>query len=310
MTLVCCPSVFPTDKRWLLFVLFCVYGCVAVTGVIPDPAQASHRVTNSRRAPKPGKAALLKPEASVELVGCSRIQTRAAQRVIHEYLAPLVVREKYDLPRTCKLHPANDMFQRSENAKQMNHHNSWRCRQCFKQFKGEQFLDQHMDNRHLDLVEKELGCLSDICPLIHCSHAPGPGRPRHKSHKKMPKCKKSEQDKLRHSCEALAESCFPPEAGVTARRLNVLFKHQFCDAHTCEPHPMFPLGGRWKWTTIYYAAAFLMVFLLLLYYTLFYLTASDVYRPGQLHRTSVRPHKINAWTRLQTLLRWKRDKQF
>lgn len=74
---------------------------------------------------------------------------------------PFVEKEKYELPRQCRLHPSNDLFRDQEEHKIHLDVNEWRCGYCRKSFRAEKFLDQHFDNRHSNLL--------DVVSIIYCS---------------------------------------------------------------------------------------------------------------------------------------------
>lgn len=115
---------------------------------------------------------------------CSRERSRAAWKIIEEvctelcenvarsypflvhdvillphflqYLKPFVEQEQYQISKSCRLHPDNDMFREQEQHKIHHDINEWRCGFCRKSFRAEKFLDQHFHNRHNNL-------LNDVC---------------------------------------------------------------------------------------------------------------------------------------------------
>lgn len=65
---------------------------------------------------------------------------------------PFVEREKYQLSQHCRLHPDNDIFRDQEQNKIHVDINEWRCGYCRKSFRSEKYLDQHLGNRHSNLL--------------------------------------------------------------------------------------------------------------------------------------------------------------
>lgn len=65
---------------------------------------------------------------------------------------PFVEREHYSISSKCRLHPDNDLFRDQEEHKIHFDINEWQCGYCKKSFRAEKFLDQHMDNRHHNLL--------------------------------------------------------------------------------------------------------------------------------------------------------------
>ncbi|CAA3016711.1 uncharacterized protein LOC111399490 isoform X5 [Olea europaea subsp. europaea] len=103
---------------------------------------------------------LKEDQSQVPEVHCSRERSRAAWKVIEEYLMPFLEREKYQLSSKCRLHPSNDIFRDQEENKIHVDINEWRCGYCKKIFRAEKYLDQHFDNRHLNLLNIDL---ADSC---------------------------------------------------------------------------------------------------------------------------------------------------
>ncbi|XP_039798656.1 uncharacterized protein LOC120663802 isoform X3 [Panicum virgatum] len=172
-------------------------------------------------------------------VHCSRERSRAAWEAIDEYLMPFMEKEKYELPSKCRLHPDNDMFREQEQHKIHFDINEWRCGFCKKAFRAEKFLDQHFENRHNNLLDNSEGrCLADLCGALHCDLMMEFKKPKSK-------CNAAAAVRNRRLCESLADSCFPINQGLAARRLHEFFLRQFCDAHTCDRGTKpFPKGGR------------------------------------------------------------------
>ncbi|CAL8158187.1 unnamed protein product [Prunus armeniaca] len=184
-------------------------------------------------------------------VHCSRERSRAAWKIIEEYLMPFLEQEHYEMSSKCRLHPDNDLFRDQEQHKIHLDINEWQCGYCKKSFRAGKFLDQHFDNRHYNLLNVSGSkCLADLCGALHCDVVMDT-----KSSKT--KCNPAAAARNHHLCEGLADSCFPINQGPSARRLNELFLHQFCHAHTClRKHKHFPRGGKVRFQSpgaIYFA---------------------------------------------------------
>ncbi|XP_015958063.1 uncharacterized protein LOC107482087 isoform X3 [Arachis duranensis] len=160
-------------------------------------------------------------------IHCSRERSRAAQKIIQEYLMPFVEKEKYHISRSCKFHPDNDLYRDQEQHKSHININEWQCGYCKKIFYEEKYLDQHFDNRHSNLLNlNQSQCLADLCGALHCDIEINSGL-------KKSKCNPAAAARNKHLCESLADSCFPVNDGPAASRLHEFFLHQFCDAHSC-----------------------------------------------------------------------------
>ncbi|XP_073048484.1 uncharacterized protein [Primulina eburnea] len=89
-------------------------------------------------------------------IHCSRERSRAASKIVDEYLMPFVESEKYQLSHKCRLHPSNNIFRDQEEHKIHTDISEWRCGYCKKLFRAEKYLDQHFDNRHSNLLNSDL----------------------------------------------------------------------------------------------------------------------------------------------------------
>lgn len=220
-------------------------------------------------------------------VHCSRERSKAAWKIIQEYLMPFVEKEGYNISSKCKLHSDNDMFREQEEHKVYVDVNEWRCGFCKKTFRAEQYLDKHFDNRHYNLLNNTEGrCLADLCGALHCDRLTEAKKPKSK-------CNPAAAARNRHLCENLADNCFPLSLGRSASRLHELFLRQFCDAHTCTgSEKPFSRGGRKETSVFYLAICILIVMLLPLFYLVVYLQKRESRKHIQdLKRISKSSHK-------------------
>ncbi|KAM3713406.1 hypothetical protein ACJW31_01G252700 [Castanea mollissima] len=199
-------------------------------------------------------------------VHCSRERSRAAQKIIEEYLMPFVEKERYQMSRRCRLHSDNDLYGDQEQHKIRVDVNEWKCGYCRKRFYEEKYLDQHFDNRHYDLLNvSHSRCLADVCGALHCDLVMD-------STPRKTKCNPAAASRNQHLCESLADSCFPVNEGPSASRLHEFFLRQFCDAHTCKGgQKPFSRGHRKTRNVFYLTVSILTLMLLLLFYTFIYM---------------------------------------
>ncbi|MED6108571.1 hypothetical protein PIB30_025394 [Stylosanthes scabra] len=207
----------------------------------------------------------------VHEVHCSRERSRAARKVIEEYLTPFLEKEKYQLSSKCRLHPENDMFRDQEEHKICLGFHDWQCGYCKKSFQEEKFLDQHFDNRHSNLLNSSDGrCLADLCGALHCDTVMSSKSSRNK-------CNPAAATRNKHLCESLAESCFPVSDGPSASRLHEIFLHQFCEAHTCSgKQKPFSRGGKVQKSLFVIVSGALILVILPLFYLFLYLVQRDM----------------------------------
>jgi hypothetical protein len=199
-------------------------------------------------------------------VHCSRERSKAAWQIIEEYLMPVVEKERYQISKSCKLHPENNLYRDQEQHKAQVDIYEWQCGYCRKSFYDEKFLDRHMDNRHYNLLNVSSSkCLADLCGALHCDLVLDT-TPR------KTKCNPAAAARNKHLCESLANSCFSDSEGPSASRLHQFFLRQFCDAHSCTgKQKPFSKGRRKRIHISYVVISILTLMLLPLIYTLIYL---------------------------------------
>lgn len=224
------------------------------------------------------KRTLKQEEQHDHEVHCSRERSRAAWKIIEQYLMPFVEQENYQIPTNCRLHPSNDIFRDQEQHKIHLDVNEFRCGYCKKLFRAEKFLDQHFDNRHYDLLNvSHSKCLADMCGALHCDHVIDSTSKFRKT-----RCNPAATAKNHHLCESLADNCFPVNQSPSANHLHELFLRQFCDAHTCSGGPKpFSRGGR-KHTSIFYLAISILTLMLLpIFYLIVFLYQREMRKGTQ-----------------------------
>ncbi|XP_077250648.1 uncharacterized protein LOC143890027 [Tasmannia lanceolata] len=209
-------------------------------------------------------------------VHCSRERSRAAWKIIEEYLMPFLEEEQYQISSKCRLHADNDMFREQEQHKIHVDVNDWHCGYCKKSFRAEKFLGQHFDNRHSNLLNDTQGrCMADLCGALHCDQIIESKLPKRK-------CNPAAAARNLHFCESLADNCFPINEGHSASRLHEFFLRQFCNAHTCTgEHKPFSRGGRKLPSILYLAASILTLMVLPIFYLFVFLYQREMKRGSQ-----------------------------
>lgn len=169
---------------------------------------------------------LLLPMAQARAVeeACSRAQARHARHTLEELVLPLLDEKRYKPPATCPWLPARDMYLDHERHKE-GHMGQWRCLyNDSKVFRGEQFLDQHMANRHAAQIPAGADvCLADWCDVLLCDLAAAPAAWR---------CPHDGLEQARHRCRQAIEHCAPASDPAAARLRGSLERH-LCSHLTC-----------------------------------------------------------------------------
>ncbi|KAK4752814.1 hypothetical protein SAY87_021612 [Trapa incisa] len=214
--------------------------------------------------------------AAAHEVHCSRERSRAASKIIAEYLTPFLEKERYQLSENCRLHHENNLYRDQEEHKMHVDLNEWKCGYCGKRFYEEKYLDMHFDNRHYEMLNvSHVKCFADLCGALHCD-AMMDFKPQ------KSKCNPAAAARNKHLCESLADNCFPGNQGPTAIRLHEFFLRQFCDAHTCKGgRKPFSRGRRKRRSVFYLVISILVLMLLPVLYLFIYLYQRGIRRGSQ-----------------------------
>ncbi|XP_021812761.1 uncharacterized protein LOC110755786 [Prunus avium] len=264
--------------KWVGLLFLCCLSASLQFCIVSSTSSPQPLLTNQGHQESATSRTLKQELGDPPEVHCSRERSRAAWKIIQEYLMPFVEKERYQIPKTCKLHPSNDLYRDQEEHKSLVELNDWQCGYCKKRFYDEKFLDKHFDNRHYNLLNvSHSWCLANVCGALHCDLAMDSV-----PHKKT-KCNPAAAARNKHLCEGLADSCFPVSNGPSASRLHEFFLRQFCDAHTCTGgRKPFSRGRRKKRSSIsYLVISILTMLLLLLFYSYIYMYTRGVKRGTQ-----------------------------
>ncbi|OMO69108.1 hypothetical protein COLO4_29261 [Corchorus olitorius] len=275
-------------SKGVVFLFLCLSICVQIASVSSSTSPLQGNQGNKESA---ATRTFKQEQGNAHVVHCSRERSRAAWKIIEEYLMPFVEKEGYKISTKCRLHADNDMYRDQEQHKQHVDINEWRCGYCRKNFYEEKYLDKHFDNRHFDLLnESHSRCLADMCGALHCDLVMD-------SAPRKTKCNPAAAARNKHLCESLADSCFPVSNGPVSGRLHEFFLRQFCDAHTCTGGPKPFSKGRKKRSSILYISISILTLLLLpLIYTFVYLYQRGIKRGSQeLKRISLGGRKKKAF---------------
>ncbi|KAL4367340.1 hypothetical protein GQ457_05G019150 [Hibiscus cannabinus] len=259
------------SKRFVFMFL-----CLSVCLQIPSVSSSTSPLQGNQGNKDSSLARTFNQEEEAHVVHCSRERSRAAWKVIQEYLTPFVEREQYKISSGCRLHPDNDLYRDQEQHKHRVDINEWRCGYCRKNFYEEKYLDKHFDNRHFDLLNASHGrCLADLCGALHCDLVMD-------SSPRKTKCNPAAAARNKHLCESLADSCFPVSNGHVSGRLHEFFLRQFCDAHTCNGSPKpFAKGRKKRRSILYIILSILTMMLLPLFYFFIYMYQRGIKRGSQ-----------------------------
>ncbi|GMJ09400.1 hypothetical protein like AT5G40710 [Hibiscus trionum] len=276
--------------KWSKRVVF-LFLCLSICLQIPSVSSSTSPILGNQGNEESSAARTFMQDEDAHVVHCSRERSRAAWKVIQEYLMPFVEREQHKISSGCRLHPDNDLYRDQEQHKHRVDINEWRCGYCRKNFYEEKYLDKHFDNRHFDLLNASHSrCLADLCGALHCDLVMD-------SSPRKTKCNPSAATRNKHLCESLADSCFPVSNGPVSGRLHEFFLRQFCDAHTCSGGPKpFAKGKKKRRSILYIILSILTLMLLPLFYFFIYMYQRGIKRGSQeLKRISVSGRKKKSF---------------
>ncbi|XP_021299225.1 uncharacterized protein LOC110427910 [Herrania umbratica] len=262
--------------KWSKRVVF-LFLCLSICLQIPSISSSASPLQENQGHKESAAARTFKQkQGNAHVVHCSRERSRAAWKIIEEYLMPFVEKERYKIASGCRLHADNDLYRDQEQHKLHVDINEWRCGYCNKNFYEEKYLDKHFDNRHFDLLNvSQSRCLADLCGALHCDLVTD-------SAPRKTKCNPAAAERNKHLCESLADSCFPVSNGPLSGRLHEFFLRQFCDAHMCTGGPKpFSKGSKKRTSILYVSISILTLMLLPLFYIFVYLYQRGIKRGSQ-----------------------------
>jgi len=200
---------------------------------------------------------------------CSIELSRQARAVVDEVFLPVVTHHGYQLPRQCPLHPDNDKMAFFAKSSKYLRRKRWQCEICEKIFSNQQYLDQHFENQHGDLIPKNSTvCLGDWCDIFGCTSL------EDENDVPLP-CNELAMKRRNLECQQLMQLCFPVTSPDPSGKLHEFFSRQYCDQLSCtgnlvrlSPDQLAKFSGRWTWRSALYGFLALCILLgLILFYT-------------------------------------------
>eukprot|EP00892_Ulva_mutabilis_P005420 jgi/Ulvmu1/324/UM001_0328.1 len=167
---------------------------------------------------------------------CDRGNSRDAASVISSVIQPKVAALGYQLPHDCPLDLSRGLYSKQEAHKVLMRKNVWRCSWDQKTFRGEAYIDIHMDTYHShEVPEGSPVCLADLCGPLHCDFFKSSSRGA-LNHLSTVPCHQGVMDEFRRNCQDVAYQCFAPIHGQAAEELHAFMLSTFCAAATCSWH--------------------------------------------------------------------------
>ncbi|XP_070576029.1 uncharacterized protein [Ptychodera flava] len=202
---------------------------------------------------------------------CSRQHSRTARQILEEHFYKHYIEGAVDVPVSCPLLPARDMYLGNENHKSQETISKWSCHYCGKAFMTEQTLDVHFDNRHSDQVLQgpNAVCLADYCDYLRCDIVSGARKPGYWD---KALCKESDVAVLKEKCETMVKVCAPLSLIGTERYdFQRVVRESLCSSLTCDKFWEVPLKqGSAFGMTAYVIAVVLLFTGLIVYYFIVY----------------------------------------
>ncbi|EGG13422.1 hypothetical protein DFA_11183 [Cavenderia fasciculata] len=151
---------------------------------------------------------------------CSTPLSNRVREILNHVVYSFVDYNEYKLPSTCVFNKNLDMLAVFQSLKFLQNDHQYRCKSCSKQFKSEDYIDQHLKNNHADLIPSNATiCLGDYCEMLNCNND------------YIISCDERKMEKLKYACQGIMYNCFPPSVN---KNYNKHFNALICDKLTCK----------------------------------------------------------------------------
>ncbi|XP_071819579.1 uncharacterized protein [Apostichopus japonicus] len=109
------------------------------------------------------------------------------------------------IPFSCPLSPSRNVYGDNEKHKLWEDTSRWSCQYCGKAFFGQEYLDMHFENRHLETINQPPNgvCLGDLCDILRCEVLDV-------MYQAKDPCNETHLSTLTSKCEKIMKLCVPP----------------------------------------------------------------------------------------------------
>lgn len=165
---------------------------------------------------------------------CSRDLSRIVREYIKQHIAPVYESHDTEMPRSCPLIKERDFFHDHEAHKTEDSYAKWLCEYCGKAFYAENFLDNHLQNKHAHhlYTGPDAVCLADYCDIFRCDVISGRVEPTFWD---TALCIEDDMSDLITKCNKVFSTCNP--RGVSTNKSSVIMnktKGMVCSSLTCN----------------------------------------------------------------------------
>ena len=188
----------------------------------------------------------------MESVECTPLNsyraTKAIERRVYEWAwREFSIRAPEELPADCDLlvwkdaHVEHNAMREPEVIGRKLH----KCKQCAKSFKSWEYLDLHIEERHLPNRTTE-ACLARYCAFIPCGStemnsleldtAPTLISTLHEHH--------PERTRTAHLCREVMAKCFPPMKSTKFKLAHEAMETRFCEGRNRKKSAQFSLSSK------------------------------------------------------------------
>jgi hypothetical protein len=237
------------------------------------------------------------------LSSCPSQEAKEARKRLDDSLFKVINYWGYDIPTKCPLYKVNDLMKKMDQHKKRYRANKWQCKLCDKSFLSQEYLDNHLMNKHPDIVSPEGAvCLADYCDILQCPSSPFVKR----LYSSL--CDPSDVEARRQHCLTLLHSCFPPDNTTVSHNLHDLFSRQFCHHLSChDKHVDDKLEkhhSTWStWNTVALALGIVLTIILLVVYLAIYLWKKELHLAKDLRRISPTSNFNFRWNPFKTKIK-------
>jgi hypothetical protein len=202
---------------------------------------------------------------SPHITSCSVRDSRKARALLSDLIFDHLPVD-YRLPSSCPFNTDYDFTAPLEAFREKIRPAVWRCSECEKQFKGENWLDQHLERSHFNRSESSRPanqpkvsdslisasprvCLADYCSILDCDHRESSRYQEVKitskrrdnrqeseenpSLNEIPPCNPKQVERDRLECFNVLSQCFPLVSS-SSNSFHSQFSASICGHLTCD----------------------------------------------------------------------------
>jgi hypothetical protein len=178
---------------------------------------------------------------------CTPLKSFYATKAIQEHVFDYLKKEfqirfpdevmwsaRNDEDEECELLPWKDLFYEHNSLRDpldiVHNRRSFRCKKCSKQFKTKEYLDRHIELKHVPTKTHKGVCSARFCTFIPCD-----GVAKRPTITNLPE-HHPERDRAAYLCRETFAKCFPPKKSLKFKSAYSALESYFCDGGGRQYH--------------------------------------------------------------------------